>query len=292
MRLGAHISTAGGPFKAFERAREATCDSFLIFTKSNRQWAAKPLSEEDITAFKEAGGANPELYPVAVHAAYLINVASPDAALWEKSYLALRDEVERAAALGIGLVTFHPGSYMESGEQPGLDAIVRAVRRLLDETAETARETTVCVENMAGQGTNLGAKLEHLAYILDNVGPNERLGVCFDTCHAFSAGYDIRTPETYAATMSEFDRVIGLDKIRTFHLNDSKHELGEGKDRHEHIGRGKIGLSGFANFVNDPRWAEFGAHLETPPTEEGENGESIDMNQVNLATLRGLIRAQ
>ena len=290
MRLGAHISTAGGPHNAFQRAREATCDSFLIFTKSNRQWAAKPLAEEDITAFKDAAAAHPDLRPIAVHAAYLINVASPDAALWEKSYLALKDEVERAAALGIGLITFHPGSFMESGEQPGLDAIVRAVRRLLDETDKTAPATTVCVENMAGQGTNLGGKFEHLGYILGNVGASERLGVCFDTCHAFSAGYDVRTPESYAATLAEFDRIIGLDKIRTFHFNDSKHDLGEGKDRHEHIGRGKIGLSGFANFVNDPRWAEFGAHLETPPTEEGENGETIDMNQVNLAALRELIQ--
>lgn len=291
MRLGAHISTAGGAYKAFARAQEATCDSMLIFTKSNRQWAARPLTGEEIDAYRAAAAEYSHIYPVAVHASYLINVASPDPALWEKSYQALKDEVERAAALGIPLLTFHPGSYMESDEDAGLAAIARAVRRLLDETAASAPGTAVCLETMAGQGTNLGARFEHLAYLLAEAGPNERLGVCFDTCHVFSAGYDIRTPETYAATLAEFDRVIGLSHIRCFHFNDSKHDLGEGKDRHEHIGRGRIGLEGFANFVNDPRWAGMGAHLETPPTEEAEDGTTIDMNQVNLAALRALIRS-
>ena len=289
MRLGAHISTAGGACKAFARAREATCDSFLIFTKSNRQWAAKPLTDDDITLYKNAVAEYADLHPVSVHAAYLINVASPDPALWEKSCQALKDEVERAGALGIGLITFHPGSYMTSSEPEGLDAIARAMRRLLDETADTAPDTVICMETMAGQGTNLGGRFDHLAYVLENTGPSDRLGVCFDTCHVFSAGYDIRTPEAYAATMAEFDRVVGLDKIRCFHFNDSKHDLGEGKDRHDHIGRGQIGLAGFANFVNDPRWIGFTAHLETPPTEDGEDGVTIDMNQVNLAALRALV---
>lgn len=288
MRLGAHISTAGGAFKAFQRAREETCDTLLIFTKSNRQWAAKPLSDEDIANYRRAAAEYPDLRPVAVHAAYLINVASPDPELWEKSFLALKDEVERAGALEADFVTFHPGSYMTGGEQAGLEAIARAVGRLLEETAASAPHTVVCLETMAGQGTNLGGMFEHLAYILNQVGPNDRLGVCFDTCHVFAAGYDIRTPETYAATMAEFDRVIGLDKIRCFHFNDSKHELGSMKDRHEHIGRGQIGLAGFANFINDPRWADFAAHLETEPTMEGEDGVTINMNHVNLAALREL----
>ena len=288
MRLGAHISAAGGAFKAFERAREATCDSFMIFTKSNRQWAAKPLTDKEIALYKAAAAEYLDLYPVSVHAAYLINVASPDEALWEKSYQALKDEIERAAALGIGMVTFHPGSYTAGDEEAGLSAIARALRRLLDETDETTPDTDICLETMAGQGTNLGGRFEHLAAIIQQAGPHERLRVCFDTCHVFAAGYDIRTPETYAATMAEFDRVIGLDRVRCFHFNDSKHGLGEGKDRHEHIGRGQIGLEGFANFVNDPRWAGFGAYLETLPTEEAEDGTTIDMNQVNLQTLREL----
>jgi deoxyribonuclease-4 len=289
MRLGAHISTAGGAYKAFGRAKLATCESFLIFTKSNRQWAAKAFTDDDITFYKNAVTEYADLHPVAVHAAYLINVASPDPELWEKSYQALKDEVERAAALGIDLVTFHPGSYMDSDEQSGLDAIARAMRRLLAETAESAPNTVICLETMAGQGTNLGGRFEHLAYVIEHAGPSERLGVCFDTCHVFAAGYDIRTLEAYAATMAEFDRIVGLDKIRCFHFNDSKYELGTGKDRHEHIGRGQIGLSGFANFLNDPRWADHCAHLETPPTEDGEDGATIDMNLINLAALRELL---
>jgi deoxyribonuclease IV len=290
MRLGAHISTAGGAFKAFARAREESCDSFLIFTKSNRQWAAKPLSDDDIALYKNAVIEYADLHPVSVHAAYLINVASPDPELWEKSYQALKNEVERAGALGADFITFHPGSYMNSSEQAGLDAIVRAVRRLLDETADTAPDTVICLETMAGQGTNLGGRFEHLAYILQNAGPSNRLGVCFDTCHVFAAGYDIRTPEAYAATMAEFDRVIGLDKIRCFHFNDSVHGLGERKDRHAHIGRGQIGLAGFANFLNDPRWADFCAHLETEPTMDGDDGVVVNMNLANLAALRELIQ--
>lgn len=288
MRLGAHISTAGGAYRSFERAREATCESLLIFTKSNRQWAAKALTDDDISRYRTAVTEYADLYPTSVHASYLINIASPDPALWEQSYAALREEVERAAALGIELVTFHPGSYMISDEEAGLDAIARALGRLLDETAETAPNSIICLETMAGQGTNLGGHFEHLAAIIARAGGSERLGVCFDTCHVFAAGYDIRTPEAYAATMAEFDRVIGLERIRCFHFNDSKHGLGEGKDRHEHIGRGQIGLAGFANFVNDPRWADHSAHLETSPTEDAEDGTVTDMNQVNLAALRQL----
>ena len=291
MRLGAHISAAGGAYRSFQRAREAGCESFLIFTKSNRQWAAKPLSDDDVLAYKDAVAEYADLYPVSVHASYLINIASPDPALWEKSYQALKEEVERAAALGIDLITFHPGSYMTSSEQEGLDAIAHALRRLLAETAATAPTTVICLETMAGQGTNLGGKFEHLGYILEQAGPSDGLGVCFDTCHLCAAGYDIRTPEAYAATMAEFDRVVGLDKICCFHFNDSRHGLGEGKDRHEHIGRGQIGLEGFANFINDPHWANHCAHLETPPTEDADDGATVDMNLANLEALRALRKA-
>lgn len=288
MRLGAHISTAGGAYRSFERAREASCESLLIFTKSNRQWAAKALTDDDISRYRAAVTEYADLFPTCVHASYLINVASPDPALWERSCVALRDEVERAAALGIELITFHPGSYMDSDVEAGLDGIARALRRLLAETAETAPNTIICLETMAGQGTNLGGRFEHLAAIIERAGGSARLGVCFDTCHVFAAGYDIRMPAAYAATLAEFDRVVGLGRIRCFHFNDSKHGLGEGKDRHEHIGRGQIGLAGFANFVNDPRWAGHCAHLETPPTEDADDGTVTDMNQVNLAALRAL----
>jgi deoxyribonuclease-4 len=282
------MSTAGGAYTAFKRGHDAGCDSMLIFTKSNRQWQAKPLTEEDAAIYKQNVEEYGHIHPVAIHSSYLINIASPGEELWEKSYQALKDEVERAAMLGIKLVTFHPGSCVGSDEATGLANIVRALRRLLAETAETAPDTIICLETMAGQGDTLGHKFEHLAYLLEHAGPSERLGVCFDTCHVFAAGYDIRTPESYAATMAEFDRIVGLQHIKCFHFNDSQYGLGERKDRHEHIGQGQIGLAGFANFINDPRWADHPAHLETPKTKKDEEGAEIDMDQVNLATLRAL----
>lgn len=289
MRLGAHMSAAGGLFKAFARGDEAGCESMLVFTKSNRQWKAKPIVDKDIEKYRKAAVEYDHIHPVAVHASYLINIASPKDDLWEKSYQALKDEVERAAAFDIPLLTFHPGSFVSSDEQSGMARIARGLKRLLEETAESCPNVTVCVETMAGQGTNIGSSFEQLATILSQVGDHERLGVCFDTCHVFAAGYDIRTPETYAETMAAFDETVGLDKIKCFHLNDSKHELGSNKDRHEHIGQGFIGKSGFANFVNDSRWANHPAHLETPKTEEDEDGNEIEMDPVNLKTLRDLI---
>lgn len=288
MRLGAHISAAGGVFKAFERANDAGCETMLVFTKSNRQWKAKPLIGEDIENYKKEAQTYADVTPTAVHASYLINIGSPDEEIWQKSYQALKIEVERCGALDIPLITFHPGSFMKSDEETGLANVSRGVLRLLEETAESAPNTVICLETMAGQGTNLGHRFEQLAYLLAQVDGNERLGICFDTCHVFAAGYDIRTPEAYAATMEEFDHVVGLEHIKVFHFNDSKGELGERKDRHAHIGQGAIGLDGFANFVNDPRWAEHAAHLETPKTEEDEEGNEVEMDPVNLKALREL----
>lgn len=289
MRLGAHISAAGGAYKAFDRAADVGCDTMLIFTKSNRQWKAKPLTGEDIASFKDSAAEYDNIFPVAVHASYLINIASPDSEIWEKSYQALKVEVERAGALGIPLITFHPGSYMSTDEQTGLMAIAGGLRRLFEETADSAPETTVCLETMAGQGTNLGFQFEHLAQLLEETGDDPRLGVCFDTCHVFAAGYDIRTPEAYESTLAEFDRVVGLEQIKVFHFNDSKFGLGERKDRHAHIGEGHIGLQGFANFINDPRWANHAAHIETPKKEKDEEGNEVEMDPVNMAALRSLV---
>lgn len=287
MRLGAQMSVAGGLYRAFARGDEVQCDSILIFTKSNRRWKAKPLSDDDLRRYRKAQQEYEHIHPVAVHASYLINVASPDAELWEKSYQALKIETERAGAIRAPFLTFHPGAYVDGNEESGLANIGRALRRLLEETAGS--EVTVCLETMAGQGSTLGHRFEHLARLLEESGNDERLGVCFDTCHVFAAGYDIRTPQAYGETMEAFDRVVGLDRIKCFHLNDSRYELGARKDRHAHIGEGEIGLQGFANFLNDPRWAEYGAHLETPKTEEDEDGNEIEMDPVNLKALRDLI---
>lgn len=288
MRIGAHVSAAGGVFKAFERAADIDCETMLVFTKSNRQWKAKTLTDEDVANYKTAQQKFSSVEPVAIHASYLINIASPDPVLWEKSYQALKVEVERAGLLGIPLITFHPGSHMKSEPSDGLARIAQGVERVLVETAVSAPNTTVCLETMAGQGTNLGAKFEHLAYILGEVGQHPRAGVCFDTCHVFAAGYDLRTPEAYAATMAEFDTVIGLEHLKVFHFNDSKFELGQNKDRHAHIGAGFIGKQGFANFLNDPRWENHAAHLETPKKEKDADGNEIEMDPINLATLREL----
>ena len=290
MRLGAQVSTAGGLFKAYQRGDESGCDSIMVFTKSNRQWKAKPLEEKDIAKFKQATSDFAQIHPVAIHASSLINIGSSDEALGEKSYQALKIEVERAEALEIPLLTFHPGAFIKADEATGLANTARALRRLLEETA--GFNTIVCLETMAGTGTTLGFRFEQLAYLLENgqgAGDSSRLGVCFDTCHVFSAGYDIRSPEAYEQTISEFDRVVGIEHIRCFHLNDSKHELGARKDRHDHIGRGFIGLDGFANFVNDQRWIDHPAHLETPKKEDDEDGNEIEMDPVNLQTLRNLI---
>jgi deoxyribonuclease-4 len=290
MRLGAQVSTAGGLFKAYQRGDEIGCDSIMVFTKSNRQWKAKPLEEKDIAKFKQATADFAHIQPVAIHASYLINIGSSDEALWEKSYQALKVEVERAEALEIHLLTFHPGAFIKADEATGLANIARALSRLMEETA--GFKSIVCLETMAGTGTTLGFRFEHLAYLLKNGqrAGGDRLGVCFDTCHVFTAGYDIRSPEAYEATISEFDRLVGIEHIRCFHLNDSKHELGARKDRHDHIGRGFIGLGGFANFVNDQRWIDHPAHLETPKKEDDDDGNEIEMDPVNLQTLRSLLK--
>lgn len=287
MRLGAHISAAGGIHKAFGRAADVGCDTFMVYTKSNRRWAAKDLTEKDIAKYEKAAADHPTIRPVVVHAAYLINVASPDPAIWRKSADALRDEIRRADALGVELMVMHPGSHMQEGEDTGIANIARALREVLDDTA--GAKVRLCLETMAGQGTNLGHTFEQLAAMIDQVGRPERLGVCFDTCHVFAAGYDIRSADAYAATMDAFDSAIGLEHLRCFHFNDSKHDLDSRRDRHAHIGEGFLGQEAFRHFVNDPRWADHPAHLETPKTETNDDGEDVEMDPVNLAVLRDLI---
>jgi len=293
MRLGAHISAAGGLYKAFERAANIDCETMLVFTKSNRMWKAKPLTEEDISSYGEHARNYAHVAPVAVHASYLINIASSDEALWEKSRDGLRVELDRAEALGIPLLTFHPGASVTATAEVGLANISRAVREIMSETE--GYQVRLCFETMAGTGTTLGSRFEELAFLLEDSsdgGRNSgRLGVCFDTCHVFAAGYDIRSPESYEDTMKQFDETIGLQNIACFHFNDSKHDLGSHRDRHEHIGRGFIGVDGFANILNDPRWKDYPAHLETPKIETVDDGTETEMDPVNLATLRSLVKS-
>jgi deoxyribonuclease-4 len=281
--LGAHMSIAGGCHKAVEAAAGLGMDCVQLFTKNNNRWRGKPLTTEDIRLFRDAIERTGMRAPCA-HDSYLINLASPDNALWMNSLDAFVDELERAEALGLIGVVMHPGSFVTSSEEAGLLRVAEA----LDEAhRRTPRfKTTTLLETTAGQGTNLGHRFEHLAWIIEHVRDPDRVAVCVDTCHIFAAGYPIVSKSDYTATMNEFDRVVGLDCIRCFHLNDSKKPLGSRVDRHEKIGAGCLGLEPFRHLANDPRFAATPMYLETPKGEE--NGELLDA--INLKTLRKLVK--
>ncbi|HTN04717.1 MAG TPA: deoxyribonuclease IV [Planctomycetaceae bacterium] len=280
--LGSHLSIAGGYYKAVDAAAALGMGTCQIFTKNNNQWHGKPLSDDDIRLFREAVARTGIQQPCA-HNSYLINVASPDDALWQKSVDALVVEVERAEALGLVGVVMHPGASVKSTAEEGLQRIVAG----LDETHQRTRGVKVhlWLETTAGQGSCLGWRFEELSQILAEVAEPERLGVCFDTCHVFAAGYGLQTPAEYAATMDEFDRLIGVDRLRAFHLNDSKKPQGSRVDRHEHIGEGCLGLEPFRHLLNDPRFVDRPMYLET---EKGER-DGEDLDAINLRTLLGLI---
>ena len=279
MKLGAHESTAGGLYRAFERAQSVACDTVQIFVKSNRAWAAKPLAEADIEQFK-AQRQESSIRPVIGHASYLLNLASPDELLWTKSLNALIIELERCDALGIPHLVLHPGSHVGSGQEAGLARVAQALGEV--HAATSGLQTQLLLETTAGQGTSLGCRFWHLAWLIEHTAQRERLGVCLDTCHVFAAGYELRTPEGYAATMDAFDREIGLERLRAVHLNDSKGELGSRKDRHEHIGRGHIGLEGFRYLQSDSRLDPLPGLLETPKSDD------LHEDRENLAILRSL----
>ena len=284
MRLGAHVSIAGELVNAFDRGHTATCESIQIFTKSNRQWKATPLDDETIAAWRERKIAEEEsggIFPVVAHSSYLINIASPKESTWQKSYAALKIELERCETLQIPYLALHPGSHVGAGEEVGLGNISRALGQLHAETPKA--KTMICLEGLAGQGTNLGYTFEQLAWLLDHTTEGERLGICLDSCHLYAAGFDVRTPEGYAATMDRFDRAVGLDRLVVIHLNDSVYELDSRRDRHTHIGEGTIGLDGFRNFVNDPRLEDLPGLIET------EKSRDLHEDIENLARLRSLI---
>lgn len=280
MLFGAHMSIAGGVDKAIDRAVQVGCDAVQIFTKSSNQWKARPLTPDEVERFRaklrEAG-----IRSVVAHDSYLINLASSDDALWEKSIAAFREELERCELLGIPYLVTHPGSYGEAGEEVGIRRVAEALNRLHNDLP--GYQVKTLLEVTAGQGTSLGYRFEQLAAITERVREPERVAYCFDTCHVFAAGYELRTPEGYAATMEEFDRVLGLDRLLVFHLNDSKRDLGSRIDRHEHIGKGMIGLDGFRHLVNDPRFREHPGLLET------EKSPDLHEDVENLRILRSLV---
>jgi deoxyribonuclease-4 len=281
MRLGAHESIAGGLHKAFDRALAATCEAVQVFVKSNRSWAVTPLTEEEIAHFK-ARAEETGIRPVVGHTSYLLNLGTPDELLWEKSRNMLIIELKRCEALGIPWLVLHPGAHVGSGEKAGLIRVAEGLAEV--HAAAPGFRTQVLLETTAGQGSSLGHTFEQLARIIEMTPQGERLGVCLDTCHVFAAGYELRTEEGYGATMAAFDRALGLERLKALHLNDSKGEFGERKDRHEHIGKGHIGLEGFRHVVNDPRLAGLPGLLETPKAED------LAEDRENLAVLRALVR--
>tara|TARA_B110000495_G_scaffold198383_1_gene210126 strand:+ start:635 stop:1486 length:852 start_codon:yes stop_codon:yes gene_type:complete len=281
MILGAHMSIAGGYYKAVIAANNAGCDCVQVFTKNNNQWRAKPITDDEATRFVEAMKEHSIADPLS-HASYLINLASPKEELRTKSIDAMIVELERAHQLEIPHVVFHPGSFTTSSEPEGLDAIVDSLNTILQRTDKLA--SIPLLENTAGQGSNLGWKFEHLAYIIDSVSESERLGVCIDTCHTFAAGHPLGSTQEYASTIQAMDDTFGIKKIKAFHLNDSKKEFASRKDRHEHIGEGEMGIEPFVNLINDSRFEDTPMYLET---EKGER-DGVNMDVMNLTTLRNL----
>lgn len=284
LRLGAHMSVAGGLEKAVAHAVAVDSDALQVFTKNQNQWRARELTEANITTFRNAVS-EAKLSPVVAHASYLINLASHKDDLWEKSIEGMRVELERCEVLGIPYLVVHPGAHVGSGTEAGIARVIEALDRIHTDlpgyTVQTLLETT------AGQGTTLGATFGELQQMIAGVAAPERVGVCMDTCHIFVAGYDIRTPETYAAMMESFDSTIGLDKLPVFHFNDTEKELGSKRDRHAKIGYGLIGAEGFRNFMTDLRLDGKAALLETEKGDDlAEDREAIELLR-SLASIDG-----
>jgi deoxyribonuclease-4 len=276
------MSIAGGYHLALLAAQAHACQSVQLFTKSSNQWNAKELTDPEVALFRKTLRQTRLRFPIA-HDCYLINLASPDDVLYRRSIEAFVIEVQRAERLGLRYLVTHPGAHMESGEEAGLARVAAA----LDKVHARCRgfRVQVLLETTAGQGTSLGHRFEHLRRLLELVQEPDRLGVCLDTCHVFAAGYALAPEAEYRATMRCFDKVIGLRRLRVFHVNDSLKPLGSRVDRHAHIGEGHLGLEPFRLLLNDARFRSRPMILETPK----ENGEQGDMDTVNLGVLRGLM---
>jgi len=288
-RLGAHMSIAGGLPRAVDRAAAARSQALQIFTKSAGQWRARPLPDAEIALFKRRV-AETGIHPVIAHNSYLINLAAASPALRAQSIASLAEEIDRAESLGLYGLVMHPGSHTTGSEADGLRLITEGLAQLLAQRPDGT--TRILLEHTAGQGTNLGHRFEHLAEIIDGLGASSRVGVCLDTCHLLTAGYDICSPEGYLSTFRQFDRIVGLKRLKAFHLNDSKKPCGSRVDRHEHIGKGCIGLEPFRRLLNDPRFREMPMLLETPKLDTPASRRSSDLDPWdarNLRTLRRLI---
>ena len=260
-RVGAHVSAGGGVENAPLNAKAIGAKAFALFTKNQRQWKAKPLTNDSIEKFRkncEANGYLPE--HVLPHDSYLINLGHPEKEGLEKSRDAFLDEMQRCEQLGLKLLNFHPGSHLKKIEE---DACLKRIAESINIALDKTKGVSAIIENTAGQGTNMGFRFEHLAAIIDNVDDKDRVGVCLDTCHTFTAGYDLRTKKAFKATMDEFEKLVGFKYLSAMHLNDSKPDLGARVDRHQSIGKGKLGVDPFRFIMNDKRFDEMPMVLET-----------------------------
>ena len=281
--LGAHQSISGGLHLAFARNAQVGGESLQIFTANQRQWRAKPLTQDALDAFRRAWQEH-GCIPVASHASYLINLAASEPEMAEKSIAAFSEELRRCQALGIDLVVIHPGSHGGRGVEAGLQAVSQNLEQALTRSGALNSSLKILLETTAGQGTSLGSRFEELGWLLRHGPYPEHLGICVDTCHIFAAGYDLRSETAYQYIIAELQRHVGLEQIRFVHLNDSQKDCGSRVDRHTHIGEGCIGLEGFAHLLNDPRLR----HL--PMTLETDKGEDLFEDVTNLQRLRALIR--
>ncbi len=260
-RLGAHTSIAGGIWNAVYSGKTIGCDVIQIFSKNQMQWSAADLLPDDIEKFHQAVEET-GVQPVAIHDAYLINLASPKPDIYRRSYDAFVDELRRCEILKIPYLIMHPGSHLDSGEEEGLNKIADSIARACGESG--IEQSMVLLETTAGQGSNLGYRFEQLRFIMDRAGYERQIGVCMDTCHIFTAGYEIRTEPDWEKTRKEFDSIVGLEYLKAFHLNDSKKGLGSRVDRHERIGKGEIGIEAFRVLMNDPAVRHIPMILEIP----------------------------
>lgn len=279
--LGAHMGISGGVHKAIERGESIGCTAIQIFLKNNNRWVSKPYTAEEIASFPRLL-AESHIGAVFAHDCYLVNLGSNKDDIFLKSVACMVDDLERCDQIGVPFVVMHPGSHLGEGEDWGLQRVIEGVNEVF--ARKPSSKAGIAFETTAGQGTNLGSKFEHLAILLAGVKPSARAGVCMDTCHMFSAGYELRDPAGYDATMRHFDEVVGLKHLWAIHLNDSKKPFGSRVDRHEHIGKGSLGLEPFRNLLNDPRMRRVPMTLETP------KGDDMAEDLENLAILRGLVR--